>query len=50
LEQLALALAEDGYLIIGATEVFEQMTPAFRPVSGRPGLFVRDPAYNAVAA
>jgi chemotaxis protein methyltransferase CheR len=50
LEQLAGALADDGYLMLGATEVFEQLTPAFRPVAGRQGLFVRDPAHHTVAA
>jgi chemotaxis protein methyltransferase CheR len=48
LEQLAGTLADDGYLVLGLHE-----TPApalaFRPVSGRHGLYVRDPAFRAAA-
>ena len=48
LEQLAGALAEDGYLMLGLNETPAQ-TGAFRPVPGRPGLYVRDPAFRAAA-
>jgi chemotaxis protein methyltransferase CheR len=50
LHQLAQALAEDGYLIMGATEAFDELSPVFRPVAARPGLFVRDPAFITAAA
>jgi chemotaxis protein methyltransferase CheR len=49
LEQIAGILAEDGYLVLGIEESPPQAANAFRPVAGRPGLFVRDPAFRAVA-
>jgi chemotaxis protein methyltransferase CheR len=45
---LAAALAEDGYLVLGLDEMFA-LTPAFRAVPGRRGLYMRDPASRAVA-
>lgn len=49
LEGLAAALPSDGFLMLGANETVEGVTNAFQPVSGRPGLFVRDPAFRAAA-
>lgn len=50
LESLASLLPADGLLILGDGETTEGATEAFRPVTGRPGLFVRNPAYRAAAA
>jgi chemotaxis protein methyltransferase CheR len=49
LEHLAGVLAEDGYLVLGLNEVPTARTTAFRPVLGRRGLFVRDPAFRVAA-
>jgi chemotaxis protein methyltransferase CheR len=49
LEQLAAALAPDGYLVMGAYETSAHHTPAFRPVPGLRGLYLRDPNFRAVA-
>ena len=49
LEGLAAALPADGFLVLGRGETAEGVTAAFRPVSGRPGLFARDPAYRVAA-
>ena len=49
LEQIAGALAPDGYLIMGAYETSAHHTPAFRPVPGLRGLYMRDPSFRAVA-
>jgi chemotaxis protein methyltransferase CheR len=49
LESLAALLPADGLLILGAREAAETITEAFRPVTGRPGLYVRNPAYRAAA-
>ena len=50
LESLATLLPADGLLILGDGETTETHTDAFRPVTGRPGLYVRNPAYRAAAA
>jgi chemotaxis protein methyltransferase CheR len=50
LESLASLLPADGLLILGDGETTESHTDAFRPVTGRPGLYVRNPAYRAAAA
>ena len=49
LEQIASTLAPDGYLMMGAYESTAQHTPAFRPVPGLRGLYVRDPNFRAAA-
>jgi chemotaxis protein methyltransferase CheR len=49
LEQMAGALAPDGYLVMGAYETSAHHTPAFRPVPGLHGLYVRDPNFRAAA-
>ena len=49
LEQMAGVLAEDGYLVLGMGETAAPAASAFRAVAGRPGLYVRDPAFRAVA-
>ena len=49
LEQIAATLAPDGYLIMGAYETSAQHTPAFRPVPGLRGLYVRDPNFKVAA-
>jgi len=50
LESLAALLPADGLLMLGAGEAAETITTAFRPVTGRPGLYVRNPAHRAAAA
>jgi chemotaxis protein methyltransferase CheR len=49
LEQIAATLTDDGYLMLGVGEAASVLTPAFRPVSGRRGLYTRDPAYRVAA-
>ena len=49
LEQIAATLAPDGYLVMGAYETAAHHTPAFRPVPGLHGLYVRDPSFRAAA-
>jgi chemotaxis protein methyltransferase CheR len=49
LEQIAGELAPDGYLIMGAYETSAHHCPAFRPVPGLRGLYMRDPNHRAVA-
>jgi len=49
LESVAALLPSDGLLILGAGEAAEASTTAFRQVTGRPGLYVRNPAHRAAA-
>jgi chemotaxis protein methyltransferase CheR len=49
LEQIALALPEEGFLILGLNETALGITEAFRPVSGRRGLYQRNPAFRVAA-
>jgi chemotaxis protein methyltransferase CheR len=49
LEQLALALTDDGFLMLGLNETVVGLTQAFRPVPGRRGLYVRNPLHRAAA-
>jgi chemotaxis protein methyltransferase CheR len=49
LEQVAAELAPDGYLVMGAYETAAHHSPAFRPVPGLRGLYMRDPNHRAVA-
>lgn len=49
LENLASALAPDGFLFLGESESPAGFTEALEPVSGSPGLFVRNPAHRAAA-
>jgi chemotaxis protein methyltransferase CheR len=49
LESLAAALPADGFLMLSPGEAPETLTEAFRPVSGRPGLFARNPAFRVAA-
>ena len=43
LDQLALSVAEDGFLVLGLNEAVAGLTQAFRPVPGRRGLYMRSP-------
>ena len=49
LEQIATTLTPDGYLVMGAYETQAHHTPAFRPVPGLRGLYMRDPAFRVAA-
>lgn len=50
LESLAGLLPRDGLLLLGANESAETVTTALRPVTGRKGLYLRNPAFQAAAA
>ncbi len=50
LEDLTLVLPDDGYLVLGAKETAQAAGEAFSPVSGRPGLYRRNPEFRAAAA
>ena len=49
LENLARALSPDGFLFLGLGETAVGLSEAFQPVSGRPGLYARNPAFRAAA-
>jgi len=50
LEDLTLALPEDGVLVLGAKETAEAAGDAFSPMAGQPGFYRRNPAFRAAAA
>lgn len=50
LETLERRLVDDGCLFLGQNERLEDASVAFRPVSGRPGLYVKSPAFLRRAA
>ena len=50
LEELTSVVAEDGYLVLGLKEQVAGLAETFEPVVGRPGLYRRNPAYEAAAA
>jgi chemotaxis protein methyltransferase CheR len=50
LEQLARALPDDGWLVLGLDETVVGVTEALRPVQGRRGVYAPNPAYRAAAA
>ncbi len=49
LEGLAAALPADGFLLLDAEVSPQDLTDAFRPVSGRTGLFARNPSFRVAA-
>ena len=49
-DDLAAILADDGYLVTGATEPMGGLAEAFQTISGRPGFYRRNPTYRAAAA
>ena len=49
LERLAMALPEDGYLVLGADETVMGLTEALKPAAGRRGLYVRNPGFRVAA-
>jgi chemotaxis protein methyltransferase CheR len=49
LEHLAACLQPDGFLFLGVGETATGLTDALQPISGRPGLFARNPAFRAAA-
>ncbi len=49
LEGLAAALPADGFLVLGLEETPLGVTDAYRPITGREGLFARNPAYRVAA-
>lgn len=50
LEQLARALPDDGWLVLGLDETVVGVTEALRAAPGRRGLYTPNPAYRAAAA
>jgi chemotaxis protein methyltransferase CheR len=50
LQDMALVVPDDGYLVLGAKETAALAGDAFHPVSGKPGIYQRNPAYRAAAA
>ncbi len=49
LEGLAAALPADGFLVLGEGETPLGLTDAYRPISGREGLYARNPAFRIAA-
>ena len=49
LEGLAAALPADGFLVLGEGESPLGLTDAYRPITGRAGLFARNPAFRVAA-
>lgn len=49
LEGLASAMPADGFLVLGEEETPLGQTDAYRPITGREGLFARNPAFRAAA-
>jgi chemotaxis protein methyltransferase CheR len=49
LENLARALAPEGFLVLGQGEDVASLQGAFQPVGGRPGLYARNPAFRIAA-
>jgi chemotaxis protein methyltransferase CheR len=49
LEGLAAALPADGFLVLGLEESPLGLTDAYRPITGREGLFARNPAFKVAA-
>lgn len=49
LEGLAGALPADGFLVLGQEETPLGLTDAFRPITGRDGLYARNPAFRVAA-
>jgi chemotaxis protein methyltransferase CheR len=49
LEGLAALLPEDGFLFLGLNETAFEITQAFKAVPGRPGLYIRNPAFKVAA-
>ncbi|MGY6661778.1 MAG: CheR family methyltransferase [Glycocaulis sp.] len=51
LDRLALQLAPDGYLVLGAAETVVGLTDSFKPVAGQRGLYMRNqPGVQAAPA
>jgi chemotaxis protein methyltransferase CheR len=50
LEQLARALPDDGWLVLGMDETVVGVTEALRPAHGRRGFYTPNPAWRAAAA
>jgi chemotaxis protein methyltransferase CheR len=49
-DDLAAIIPDDGYLVTGVKEPVVGLAEAFRPIAGRPGLYRRNPTYQAAAA
>jgi chemotaxis protein methyltransferase CheR len=49
LDNLARALAPDGFLFLGEDEAADHLSEAFKPVPGRAGVYARNPAFRAAA-
>ena len=49
-EDLSVVLPDDGYLVLGLKEQIAGLAEAFQPIVGRPGLYRRNPEFQAAAA
>lgn len=49
LENLAACLQPDGFLFLGVGESVTGITDALQPITGRPGLYARNPAFRVAA-
>jgi chemotaxis protein methyltransferase CheR len=49
LEQLARALPDDGYLILGLDESVGEATETLKPIAGRPGVYIPDLRFRRAA-
>jgi len=49
LEQIALAMPDEGFLMLGVSETVMGVTEAFRPLAEHRGLYRRNPAYRVAA-
>lgn len=50
LSELTSVIPEDGFLVIGQKETVAAIGEAFQPIVGRPGIFRRNPSFQAAVA
>jgi chemotaxis protein methyltransferase CheR len=50
LEDLTFVVPDDGYLVLGLKESVAGLAETFQPIVGRPGLYRRNPGFQAAAA
>jgi chemotaxis protein methyltransferase CheR len=49
-EDLTFLIPDDGFLVLGLKEQVAGLSEAFQPIVGRPGLYRRNPQFQAAAA
>jgi len=50
LSELTSVIPEDGFLVLGQKETVAGIGEAFQPIVGRPGIFRRNPSFQAAVA